>query len=113
VKFFTILSIYLGESLIIGAEVLTAKYTLANQASTPFVIIAMIVGALGSVLTVWGYFIGIRIFSSIWVVTAICITSIIILEPFIIYFLTREIPGRGALVGLVFGVLGFIATLIL
>ena len=41
-KFFTILSIYLGESLIIGAEVLTAKYTLANQVSTSFVILAMV-----------------------------------------------------------------------
>lgn len=112
-KFLTILLLYLGESLIIGAEVLTAKYTLANQISTSFIVLAMAVGALGSVLTILAYFIGIKIFNSIWTITVICITSILILEPFIIYFLTREIPGRGAFIGLLFGILGFIATLTL
>ena len=112
-KFFIILLIYLGEALIIGSEVITAKFALVKHASTPFLTLAILIAAIGSAMTVLGYFVGIKIFKSIWVITIICLTSIIILEPFIIYFLTGELPGRGALIGFVLGTLGFVATLTL
>jgi hypothetical protein len=56
---------------------------------------------------------GLKIFKNIWIVSVISITSILIIEPFIAYFIGGQLPTKGAIIGLVFGVLGFAAALFL
>lgn len=60
-----------------------------------------------------GYMLCFRAFKNIWVVSAISITSILIVEPLTTYLIFHELPARGPIVGLVLGVLGFVAALFL
>jgi hypothetical protein len=38
------------------------------------------------------------------------ITSILIIEPLIAYLVLKQLPTKGALIGLILGALGFAAT---
>ena len=53
---------------------------------------------------------GLKAFDNIWVVTAISVTSILIIEPIIAYSIFRTLPTGGVLVGMILGALGFVAT---
>jgi hypothetical protein len=59
-----------------------------------------------------GYVISYATFKNIWVVSAVSVTSILIVEPALSYLVFRELPGRGAIIGLTLGALGFLATLL-
>jgi hypothetical protein len=54
--------------------------------------------------------IGYKSFKNIWVVSALSITSILIMEPLIGYIIFQQLSTRGALVGLLLGAVGFAAT---
>lgn len=62
-------------------------------------------------LLVAGYMFGIKYFHDIWVVAVISVTSIVIVEPIIIYFLFNETPKSGAFVGMILGILGLLSAL--
>ncbi len=113
-KFFTILIIFFGEALAILAEIIAAKYFALHDAKFANVFFkALPIIIIGSVLLLCGYMLGFRSFKNIWIVSAISITSILILEPIINYTITHQLPNRGAVIGLIFGVMGFIAALFL
>jgi hypothetical protein len=113
-KFFTILIILLGETLGILAEIVAAKYFAVNNAKFAGIFFkALPIMIIAGILLLCGYMLGLRSFKNIWIVSAISITSILIAEPIINYTVTHQLPTRGALVGLIFGVLGFIAALFL
>jgi CHASE2 domain-containing sensor protein len=59
-----------------------------------------------------GYMVCYSSFRNIWLVSVVSVTAILIVEPGLTYFVFQELPGRGATIGLVLGVLGFIATLV-
>jgi hypothetical protein len=50
---------------------------------------------------------------NIWVVGAVSIASIVVVEPIITYLIFHELPGRGALIGLILGILAIISALFL
>lgn len=109
-KFLIILIIFLGETLAILAEITSAKYfALDHNSFSRGVIRAIPIMLTGSLLLVFGY----MHFKNIWIVSAVSITSILIAEPIINYTITKQLPGRGALIGLTLGVLGFFAALFL
>jgi hypothetical protein len=47
------------------------------------------------------------------VVTVVSVTSLLLLEPVVIWVLFQEFPGRGALIGFCLGALGMLATVLL
>jgi drug/metabolite transporter (DMT)-like permease len=62
-------------------------------------------------MIVAGYMLSYAAFKNIWIVSVISVTSILFLEPLLTYLFFHEMPGRGAAIGLVLGVLGFLSTL--
>jgi hypothetical protein len=55
---------------------------------------------------------GYRSFRNIWIVSALSITSILIMEPLIGYLVFQQLPTRGALFGLLLGAAGFLVTFV-
>jgi hypothetical protein len=113
-KIFSILIILLGEVIVIYAEIAGAKYYSLNPESffRAFLRILPVV-IVGGCTLLSGYMFGLKIFKNIWIVSVISITSVLIVEPALAYLVTGQIPTKGALIGLVFGILGFAASLFL
>lgn len=63
--------------------------------------------AVAGAFLIGGYMIGYNAFRNIWIVSVISVTSILIVEPVLAYTICRELPTRGALIGFVFGMVGF------
>lgn len=62
-------------------------------------------------MLVSSYVIGYGQLKNIWIITAISIGSIIVVEPVLTYLLFHQIPTPGAMTGLALGVLGIVASL--
>lgn len=107
-KLITTLLLFSGESLGIYVEIIAAK----NAGALGDILIKMIICMFLAVFSlVAGYVVGIKYFQNIWIVGVISITSIIIVEPIMTYLIFHEMPNRGALIGLVLGILGFIVSI--
>ncbi|MEK6962898.1 MAG: hypothetical protein AABX70_00620 [Nanoarchaeota archaeon] len=112
-KLLTFLLIFLGEGLAIYAELIATKNH--NISSQPFLQAFLKMFPLAIVaggLLIAGYILGYKSFKNIWIVSALSITSILIIEPILDYTLFSQLPTKGAFVGLILGVIGFIVTLI-
>lgn len=112
-KVLTILLIFLGESLAIYSEIIAARTYFAN--SKPFLQIFlkmfMMIIVAGAFLIV-GYMNGFNAFKNIWVVSVISITSILIMEPILAYTIFQQLPTKGAIIGLILGVIGFVSSML-
>jgi hypothetical protein len=113
-KFIAPLILFTGEVVSIAAEVYGAKFFGIDMHNFKGVFWRLVVPiSIGAWLLLCGYMLSMAAFKNIWVVSVISITSILIAEPIIDYAITGQLPTRGALIGLIFGVLGFIAALFL
>lgn len=113
-KILSILILFAGEILGIYAEVGAAKASFINHDSFGQAFLKMLpVIIVASFFLLSGYILGLKSFKNIWVVSAISISSILIFEPAIDYLVTHQLPTRGALAGLIFGMLGIISALFL
>ena len=105
--------LFIGEFVTIYAELAAAK--LPNDGS--FQLVALIkpsvLVAFAGVCLVLAYWMGYRVVGNIWVVTIASITSILILEPIVVFAMFKEIPSRGAIIGFILGTMGFIAAIVL
>ena len=109
-QLFTGLALFLGEVLIIGAEMWSAKYF--NSAKPWSVILpAFAVSVIGVALLVYGYTFGYQAFKNIWIVTALSIAGILIVEPLVAWLLFHQSPTTGAFIALMLGVLGIAAAI--
>ena len=106
------LALFIGEFLIIGAEMWAAKQfgTIHNQLY--IFLSALGVSIAGCILLVYGYTYGYQAFKNIWIVTAISISGILVVEPIVAWFLFKEFPTAGA--GAAFGlaIIGIILSLV-
>ncbi len=107
-KIIPILFIFFGEVLAIYSEVIAARYL--NNFLPSFLKMSGIM-IIAGIFLILGYMLGMKYFNDIWIVGVISITSIIIAEPIITYIIFQEIPSRGALIGLVLGILGMLSAL--
>jgi len=103
-----------GEAVAIAAEMIAARSH--GVPTDPFLrtflrLLPLIVA--GSILLLAGYMLGYRTFRNIWLVSAISITSILIIEPLLAWTLFHQAPTKGALLGLLFGAAGFASALFL
>jgi len=103
-------ALFFGEVLIIGAEMWASKFF---NSARPWAVIlpAIAVSIVGVCLLVYGYTFGYQAFKNIWIVTAISIAGILIVEPLVAWFLFRETPTTGALIALVLGAIGIITSI--
>ena len=105
------LALFIGEALIIGAEMWAAKNFEHSNRPEYLILTAFVISVIGAGLLVYGYVWGYQAFKNIWIVTALSVAGILIVEPLIAWFLFQEIPTKGALIGFILGVLGLISTL--
>ncbi|MCL5435757.1 MAG: hypothetical protein M1275_01620 [Patescibacteria group bacterium] len=114
VKIGIITLLFFGEALAIFVEIGAAKKYYGGTAIFPHLFLQMFaLITLADGFLIAGYMLGIRAFQNIWIVSVISLTSILIIEPTLDYLIFAQVPTRGALVGLVLGVLGFISAVIL
>lgn len=113
-KVISIILIFLGELSLICIEIIAAKkYALAAQ---PFLQVGMKIFlwmVVASGFIVAGYMLGLKAFKNIWIVTVTSITTILIAEPILNYFVIGQFPTRGAVIGFVFGIAGLASALFL
>ncbi len=113
-KFLAATIIIIGELAGIYAEIFGARYYHTHAESFArvfFRIWPMIL--ISGIFLLAGYMLGLKNFKNIWIVSVISITSILIIEPFMAYFVGGQTPTKGAFIGLIFGILGFVAALFL
>jgi hypothetical protein len=111
-KVISIALLFLGESVAIYAEVIAAR-AYGSRLFWPVFWKMFILMTVGGGFLIAGYMLGFKNFQDIWIVTVASITSILIMEPIINYSVFQELPHRGATVGLILGMLGLVATMIL
>ncbi|MCF5026113.1 hypothetical protein CQ014_13260 [Pseudomonas lurida] len=102
-----------GEFCAIYSEVVTAKLAHAGDGSWQGFIMPVVVMCFAGLCLLGAYWLGYRAVGDIWVVTVVSITSLLLLEPVVIWALFHEVPGRGALIGFCLGALGMLATVLL
>lgn len=110
-KILVIFLLFVGETLSIYAEMLAAKSSSANPSLLLQIFLKtfLVIIVAGGFL-IAGYVLGFKVFKNIWVVSVASITSILIMEPILAYTIFNQLPTRGALIGLILGILGFVAA---
>jgi hypothetical protein len=110
-QYFVIASIFLGESLVVYAEVLGAKlHGMLGYSFQASILWSLIPGVLGTILLIVGYALGLKLFQNIWVVSALSVGTLLVIEPALNYFFVGQAPGLGSGIGFIFGVLGLLAV---
>jgi hypothetical protein len=104
-KLLAIILLIIGEAISIYIELILAK-------GNKNILYLSMIFILATPFLLYGYILGYSVFKNIWIVSVISITSILIIEPVLCYMIFKELPSKGATVGLLFGVLGFISTML-
>jgi hypothetical protein len=112
-KFLAVLLIFIGEVIMIYAQIGGARANSVSHPGKAVFIKFFILAGVGIWLTLSGYIFGLPVFKNIWVISVISISSILIVEPIAIYVMTQQLPTRGGLVGFILGALGLLATIVL
>ncbi len=69
--------------------------------------------SFGGILLVLGYALGYMHLKNIWIIVAISVGAILVLEPILTLLLFRDVPTAGSLIGLMLGALGTLAAIFL
>jgi hypothetical protein len=113
-KVIPVLLVFLGETLSIVAELIASKRAAAANPNLLSIFLLMFIPiAIGGACLVVGYMLGYVHLKNIWIVAAISVGSILIIEPILAFVLFRQLPTLGASIGLACGVLGTFAALVL
>ena len=111
-KLVAIACIFLGEALSIVAELIASKQVGAHASNYLWIFFgASALVIVGGMLLVAGYMLGYLNVKNIWIITAISVGSILIVEPIVAVLLFKQLPTAGALIGLVLGGLGIVSAL--
>jgi hypothetical protein len=113
-KIAALVLLFLGEVFSIGAELIGSKRIALDSTNWISLYVGMfLVITVAGALLIAGYMLGYLQFKNIWIVTAISIGSILIVEPLLAYLVFHQTPTFGATIGLILGFLGIVATLVL
>lgn len=111
--FLAFLSVILGEALVIYSEVMGAKLYTSGISFWMTLAYAAPAGIAGALFLIVGYALGLKAFQNIWIVSAVSIGSLLIIEPIFNFLYIGDWPTLGATVGFALGVLGILATFLL
>ncbi|NMG22488.1 hypothetical protein [Brasilonema bromeliae] len=110
-KILAIIFLIVGEILTIYAEMMAARNFSINSNFFGMFFQAFLTVTLAGLFVISGYMLGFKAFKNIWLITAFSITSILLVEPILAYIVFRQIPTKGATLGLFLGTLGMLATI--
>ena len=105
--------IFVGEAFAIYAEMRAARIHSQKSDFIDVFKFSFVLMLIGGGMLIAGYVLGYQSFNNIWIVSAVSITSILVIEPILAYSMFHQFPTRGALLGFIFGIAGFIAALTL
>lgn len=112
-KILSILILFVGEALSVYAEMVAAKvHSTGSQNFFTIFSKGFILITFAGAFLILGYILGYKSFKNIWIVSALSITSILIMEPVIGYLIFQQLPTRGAIIGLILGAAGFFAAFV-
>ncbi|MFL1480653.1 hypothetical protein [Pseudomonas grimontii] len=103
----------LGEFCAIYSEVVTAKLAHTGNGSWEGFVLPVVLMCFAGLCLLGAYWLGYVAVGDIWIVTVVSVTSLLLLEPVVVWSLFQEAPGRGALIGFVLGALGMLSTVLL
>ncbi len=105
-------AIFFGETLSVVAELIASKqFGKAGGHFTTLLPMFLLI-SVGGILLVCGYALGYMYLKNIWIIVAISVGAILVVEPILALLLFRDVPTAGSLIGLVFGALGTLAAII-
>ena len=102
-KIFSILMLFIGETLCIYSEALVAKQP---QWFWTFFLIT-----LAGIPLLAGYHYGYQAFGSMWMVMAVSVASILVAEPITIWVMFKEYPSTQAKLSMAFGLVGLLIAM--
>ncbi|KQN59750.1 hypothetical protein ASF02_18275 [Pseudomonas sp. Leaf58] len=102
-----------GEFCAIYSEVVVAKLAHTGSASWGAISFPLALMCFAGICLLAAYWLGYVAVGDIWIVTVVSVTSLLLLEPVVVWSLFHETPGRGALIGFVLGALGMLSTALL
>ncbi|MGY3621625.1 hypothetical protein [Bradyrhizobium sp. USDA 10063] len=106
-------AIFFGEALSIIAELIASKqFGKAGGDLTTLLPMCLLISFAG-ILLVFGYALGYMHLENIWIIIAISVGAILVVEPVLTLLLFRDVPTAGSLIGLAFGALGTLAAILL
>lgn len=107
-----IILIILGESLAIYLEITAAKEnSLRPGAFLKIFSKLFLIMIVASGFIMAGYMLGFATFKNIWIVSVVSITSILIVEPAVNFLIMKQFPTKGAIIGFILGVIGFVTAI--
>lgn len=106
-------AIFLGEALSIIAELIASKEFGKAGGNLTTLLPMFLLIMLGGILLVCGYALGYMHLKNIWIIVAVSVGSILVVEPILSFLLFRDVPTIGSLVGLALGALGTLAAIFL
>ncbi|MCP3392154.1 hypothetical protein NLM27_25555 [Bradyrhizobium sp. CCGB12] len=106
-------AIFFGETLSIIAELIASKQFGKAGGDLATLLPMFLLISFGGVLLVFGYALGYMHLENIWIIIAISVGAILVVEPVLTLLLFRDVPTAGSLIGLTLGVLGTIAAVFL
>ncbi|MFA6306855.1 MAG: hypothetical protein WCV70_02635 [Patescibacteria group bacterium] len=111
IKLLALALIIIGEAVMIYAEISGAKIYSGNFTFQQAFLKSIAAIFIGGAILLSGYIMGYRGFKNIWIVSAVSVTSILVIEPVLNYLIFQQLPTKGALIGLILGIIGFISAL--
>jgi hypothetical protein len=111
-RFLAIILLIIGEILAIYAEMIAAKqYSISSESPLKVFLKAFLTFGISGGFLISGYILGFSAFKNIWIVTALSVTTILIVEPILAYTIFHQAPTKGAVIGLILGGIGLLATI--
>ncbi|KRP93754.1 hypothetical protein AOQ72_20865 [Bradyrhizobium yuanmingense] len=112
-KIVAVAAIFLGEALSILAELMASRQ-FGKAGGDPAMLWPMfLLVCLGGILLVFGYALGYMHLKNIWIIVAISVGAILVVEPILTVLFFRDVPSGGSLLGLMLGAFGALAALFL
>ncbi|WP_439360267.1 hypothetical protein [Bradyrhizobium sp. DASA03007] len=112
-KIVAVAAIFLGEALSIFAELIASRQFGKAGGDLAMLLPMFLLISFGGILLVFGYALGYMHLKNIWIIVAISVGAILVVEPMLTLLLFREVPTTGSLIGLMFGAIGTLAAIFL
>ncbi|WP_210286453.1 hypothetical protein [Bradyrhizobium sp. IAR9] len=109
-KIVAVAAIFLWEALSIFAELVASRQFRKAGGDLAMLWPMFLLVCLGGILLVFGCALGYMHLKNIWIIVAISVRAILVVEPILTVLLFRKVTTAGSLIGLVLGAFGVLAA---
>lgn len=110
-KILVILLIFIGESFYLYAEVFSAVNASKKVFQFKDYILSVFIALVGAIIFLGAIYIGFFSLGNIWILGAISISAIVIVQPLLAYFIFDYLPKGFALVSMILAITALIFSL--